>query len=164
MSEMAPNLAADWSEPLTLRRRRFCLDHQLQTSADARRRSPQARSHELMDIRASESEFRALMLEGLEGDAVAHKALLKGLSAYLRAYFKGKLIRIGRGAEQEEDLVQETLIAVHLHRHTYDRSQLLTPWVYAIARYKLVYYFRRTKASLADAPIDDAHEVLAAAY
>ena len=57
--------------------------------------------------------------------------------------------------------MQETLIAVHIHRHTYDRSQLLTPWVYAIARYKLVDYFRRTKASVADVPIEDAHEVMA---
>ena len=114
-----------------------------------------------MDIRANEPEFRALMLKGLEGDAVAHKALLKGLSAHLRAYFKGQLVRIGRGRADAEDLVQETLIAVHIHRHTYDRSQPLTPWVYAIARYKLVDYLRRAKASVTDVPIEEAQELFA---
>jgi RNA polymerase sigma-70 factor (ECF subfamily) len=37
-----------------------------------------------------------------------------------------------------EDLVQETLLALHNRRHTYQTSQRLTPWLYAIARYKLV--------------------------
>ncbi len=37
-----------------------------------------------------------------------------------------------------EDLVQETLIAVHNQRHTYDGDLPLTAWVHAIARYKLV--------------------------
>src|SRR5260370_4953389 len=162
MSETALDVTARWSELLTLRRRRSCFDYQFQTTAEARRRNPQARSHELMDIRVNEPEVRALMLRGLEGDAVAHKALLKGLGAYLRAYFKGQLVRIGRGPADAEDLVQETLIALHIHRHTYDRSQLLTPWVYAIARYKLVDYLRRAKASVTDVPIEEeAHELLA---
>jgi RNA polymerase sigma-70 factor (ECF subfamily) len=87
-----------------------------------------------MDIKADEPELRTLMLAGLDGDEVSHKALLMKLSAYLRAYFKGQLMRIGRGPTDAEDLVQETLIALHTRRHTYDRSQLLTPWVYAIAR------------------------------
>jgi len=114
-----------------------------------------------MDIRSHEPELRALMLAGLDGDASAHKALLTGLSAHLRAYFKRQLARIGRAAVDAEDLVQETLIAIHTRRHTYDRSQLLTPWVYAIARYRLVDYLRRTKASVRDVPIDEAAEVLA---
>ena len=91
-----------------------------------------------MDIRSNEPELRALMLAGLDGDAAAHTALLSKLSPYLRAYFKGRLVRVGRGPADAEDLVQETLIAIHTRRHTYDRSQLLTPWMHAVARYKLV--------------------------
>jgi RNA polymerase sigma-70 factor (ECF subfamily) len=101
------------------------------------------------------------MVAGLDGDAAAHKALLERLSRHLRAFFKGQLARIGRGPVDSEDLVQETLIAIHTRRHTYDRSQLLTPWIYAIARYKLVDYLRRTKASMKDVPIEEAEEVLA---
>ena len=82
-----------------------------------------------MTISSDEPELRALMLAGLDGDEASHKSLLTKLSAYLRAYFKGQLARIGRGPSDAEDLVQETLIALHTRRHTYDRSQLLTPWV-----------------------------------
>lgn len=41
-----------------------------------------------------------------------------------------------------EDLVQETLLAVHNKRHTYDSQQPLAAWVHAIAKYKLVDYLR----------------------
>ena len=102
------------------------------------------------------------MLAGLNGDAVAHTALLHQLSNYLRAYFKGQLFRIGRVPAEVEDLCQETLIAIHTRRHTYDRSQLLTPWVHAIARYKLIDYLRRTKAAAKDIPIEEVEEVLSA--
>jgi RNA polymerase sigma-70 factor (ECF subfamily) len=83
------------------------------------------------------------------------------LSTYLRAYFKGQLARIGRSPSDAEDLVQETLITLHTRRHTYDRSQPLTPWVYAIARYRLVNYLRRTKAVKMDVPVEEAEGVFA---
>src|SRR6266851_5689886 len=136
-------------------------DRCLRTTREAPSRIRQLRAAAVMDIRSDEPQLRTLMLAGLDGDAAAHKALLSRLSAYLRGYFKGQLARIGRGPADAEDLVQETLIALHTRRHTYDRSQLLTPWVYAIARYRLVDYLRRTKASLADVPIEEATELLA---
>jgi RNA polymerase sigma-70 factor (ECF subfamily) len=102
------------------------------------------------------------MLAALDGDEASHKALLMKLSAYLRAYFRGRLVRIGRGPADAEDLVQETVIALHTRRHTYDRSRLFTPWVYAIARYRLVDYLRRTRMSVMDVPVEEAGEVLAA--
>jgi RNA polymerase sigma-70 factor (ECF subfamily) len=114
-----------------------------------------------MDARSDETELRRLMTEGLDGNAAAHTALLTRLSAHLRAYFKRQLARTGRGPADAEDLVQETLIALHTRRHTYDRSQRLTPWVYAIARYRLVDYLRRTKASATEAPIEEVDEMLA---
>jgi RNA polymerase sigma-70 factor (ECF subfamily) len=103
-----------------------------------------------------------LMLAGLGGDAPAHRALLKGLSPHLRAYFKGRLARIGRSAADAEDLLQETLMAIHTRRYTYDRTQLLTPWLYAIARYRLVDFLRRTKASVKDVPIGEDEQLFAA--
>src|SRR6266487_2173687 len=108
-----------------------------------------------------EIELKALMLASLDGDAVSHRVLLEKLSRRLRAYYKGKLTRIGRGAAEAEDLVQETVLAIHLKRHTYDPAEPLTPWVHAIARYKLIDFLRRTRASFADVPIDEADEVMA---
>ena len=114
-----------------------------------------------MDVRSNEPELRALMMAGIDGDAAAYKALLERLSSQLRAYFKGQLGRFNRGPVEAEDLVQEALIAIHTRRQTYDPSQIFTPWVYAIARYKFVDYLRRTKASINDLPIEDAEEITA---
>lgn len=108
-----------------------------------------------------EAELRALMIAGLKGDATAHRLLLGALAGYLRGYYRGKLVRAGRKAEETEDLVQEALMAVHTQRHTYDPGEPLTPWIYAIARYKLIDYLRRTRASMADVPIEDAGEIIA---
>src|SRR5450759_1234398 len=99
---------------------------------------------------ANEAELRALIRASLAGDAAAYRALLSRLSANLRAYYKGKLARIGRSATEAEDLMQEALMAIHTRRHTYDPAEPLTPWVYAIARYKLIDHLRRTRASMAD--------------
>src|SRR5467141_4372947 len=112
-----------------------------------------------MDVQSTEPELRALMMAGLDGEAASHKALLEMLSSQLRAYFKGQLGRFNRGPVEAEDLVQEALIAIHTRRHTYDPSQLFTPWVYGIARYKFLDYLRRTKVSAADVPIDEAQEL-----
>jgi RNA polymerase sigma-70 factor (ECF subfamily) len=109
----------------------------------------------------TEVELRALMTASLNGDAAAHRALLERLSSHLRAYYKGKLARISRSAAEAEDLVQEALMAIHTRRHTYDPGEPLTPWVHAIARYKLIDHLRYTKASMTDVPIEDAGEVMA---
>ena len=102
------------------------------------------------------------MLAGLDGHAASHRALLGQLSGRLRAYYRGKLARIGRrGAGEAEDLVQEAILAIHLKRHTYDPAEPLTPWVHAIARYKLIDFLRRTRTSLADVPIDEADTIAA---
>ena len=57
------------------------------------------------------------------GDAASHRMLLERLSGHLRAYYKNKLARIGRGATEAEDLVQEAVLAIHIKRHTYDPAQ-----------------------------------------
>jgi RNA polymerase sigma-70 factor (ECF subfamily) len=124
-------------------------------------RCRQAKDDRAMDVRSEEPQLRTLMLAGLDGDATAHKTLLASLAVHLRAYFKRQLARVGKAPADAEDLLQETLIALHARRHTYDRSQLLTPWVYAIARYRLVDYLRRGKAAARDVPIEGATELLA---
>lgn len=108
-----------------------------------------------------EAELRALFTAGLRGSAADYRHFLERLGPHLRAYYKGKLARSGRMAAEAEDLVQETLMAIHTRRHTYDAAQPVTPWVYAIARYKLIDHLRRTRAALADVPVEDAAELVA---
>ncbi len=49
----------------------------------------------------------------------------------------------GRGPADCEDIVQETLLAIHLKRDTRDETQPIEPWLRAIAHYKLVDHLRR---------------------
>lgn len=78
------------------------------------------------------------MIRALEGDAVAYHDLLRVLVPQLRAFFRRRI----NGDDVAEDLVQETLTAVHAKRSTYDRARPFSAWLYAIARYKLADHFR----------------------
>ena len=102
----------------------------------------------------AEAELKSLMRASQDGDAASHRGLLERLSSHLRAYYKSRLTKIGRGATEAEDLVQEAVLAIHIQRHTYDPEKPFTPWMHAIARYKFINFLRRTRASLADVPID----------
>jgi RNA polymerase sigma-70 factor (ECF subfamily) len=97
------------------------------------------------------------MLAGLAGEAGPYRRLLEELSGLLRAYY-GRRCPPGLDAE---DLVQETLIAVHTRRATYDAGQPFTAWAYAIARYKLIDALRRSRAHLR-APAEAADALFAA--
>jgi len=110
---------------------------------------------------AIEGELKGLMTASLGGDEGAYRDVLGRLSRYLRGYYKSRLIQTARSPSDVEDLVQETLLAVHVRRHTYDPDQPFTPWVYAIARYKLIDYLRRTRASRENVPLDDVQEIAA---
>lgn len=106
-----------------------------------------------------EEQLRTLWLRGLEADAAAYQQFLKQLSAHLRSFLRR---RLAQRPDEVEDLVQETLLAVHNQRHTYRREMPVTAWAYAIARYKLIDWLRshRVKEALND-PLDDAQELFA---
>jgi RNA polymerase sigma-70 factor (ECF subfamily) len=100
---------------------------------------------------ADEAKLRALLLDGLGGDEAAHRAFLTETAALLRAYFRNRL----RGSpEDAEDLVQETLVALHTRRDSYDPRYPVTAWLYAIAKYRLIDHLRRAKHR-SHAPLDD---------
>ncbi|MGD0142289.1 MAG: sigma-70 family RNA polymerase sigma factor [Rhizomicrobium sp.] len=107
---------------------------------------------------AAEAQLKALMLSALAGDAAAYRALLAILSAQLRRYYARRLA--SADATSAEDLVQETLIAVHTRRATYDTSLPFTPWLYAVARYKLMDHLRRGRIR-ATVALDDAGDLFA---
>ena len=111
-------------------------------------------------LSATEERLRDLMVRGLAGDSAAYHAFLKDLSAHLRAFLRRRLARL---PDDVEDLVQETLLAVHNQRHTYATDQPLTAWIHAIARYKLVDLMRRRAGREAmNDPLDDELAVFAA--
>jgi RNA polymerase sigma-70 factor (ECF subfamily) len=107
----------------------------------------------------SEQHLRDLLVRGLAGDPTAYHAFLQDLSGYLRGFLRKRLAQL---PDDVEDLVQESLLAVHIQRHTYDATQPLTAWVHAIAKYKLVDLLRRrnNRERLTDS-WDDEMEVFA---
>ena len=103
--------------------------------------------------RAREDRLRELLRSGLAGNDLAYQTFLKELSAHLRAFLRKRLASL---PDEVEDLLQESLLAVHNQRHTYDPGQPLSAWVQAIARYKLVDLLRRRAAvELRTDPLDD---------
>mgnify|MGYP000588349336 CR=1 FL=1 len=86
-----------------------------------------------------ELELHALWMQAQTGDAASYTQLLRTLSVYLRNFLRRRLFS---RHQDIEDLVQETLLAIHQKRHTYLPDQPLTAWVYAIARYKLIDHLR----------------------
>lgn len=106
-----------------------------------------------------EAEVRDLMLRGMSGDAAAYRTLLDLLSRGMRAYF---MRRLSAAPADVEDLVQETLLALHVRRASYDPARPLTAWAHAIARHKLIDFWRRRKLR-ATLPLDDLAGFLAGA-
>ncbi len=103
--------------------------------------------------RPVEERLKTLFLAGLDGDAAAYREFLDDLSGHLRAFLRRRLLQC---LDDVEDIVQETLIAVHNSRHTYRVDQPLTAWVHAVARYKLMDFFRaRSRHEALNEPIDD---------
>ncbi len=109
----------------------------------------------------SEDRLKSLLAEGLAGDERAYCQFLTELTTLLRAFLRRRLARL---PDQVEDLVQEILVAIHNQRHTYGSERPLTPWVHAIARYKLIDLLRRrSRTDLLHDPIDDDAELFTAA-
>ncbi len=104
---------------------------------------------------ADEAHLRALLLKGMAGEAAAHRAFLAEAAALLRGYFRN---RLRARPEDAEDLVQETLVALHTRRDSYDPNFPLTAWMYAIARYRLIDFLRRAKHR-AHASLDDGLDI-----
>lgn len=102
----------------------------------------------------TEADLKLLMVAGMAGDGRAQSALLSSCAVRLRAYFARRLA--GRDHDVE-DLVQDTLIAIHTRRESYDPALPLTAWLYGMARYKLIDHFRRNGIR-ATVPIDDVPE------
>jgi RNA polymerase sigma-70 factor, ECF subfamily len=87
-----------------------------------------------------EAELAPLWKRAQAGDEAAYREALAAIAARLRGYFSRRLLSV---PHEVEDLVQETLLALHLRRGTHDAALPVSNWVYAIARHKLVDLWRR---------------------
>jgi RNA polymerase sigma factor (sigma-70 family) len=97
----------------------------------------------MIDVDADERRWSEYMAAAHRGDARLYERLLRELAGVIRAYVRS---RFGTLAFTE-DCVQESLIAIHNARHTYDPKRPFRPWLFAIVRNKTVDLLRRSYTS-----------------
>jgi RNA polymerase sigma factor (sigma-70 family) len=104
-----------------------------------------------------EDTLESLLARANDGDGAAFVRFLIAVTPTLRSVIR----RRGEAlpADQHEDVLQEVLLAIHLKRQTWRRGDPLRPWLYALARYKVVDAFRRRGAAV-NLPIEDFADVL----
>ncbi len=90
--------------------------------------------------RRDEAELTRLMRAAISGDEIAYGDFLQKAACLVRGLALRKIVH---GGIDPEDIVQETLLAIHLKRHTWRQDAPIMPWLCAIARHKLIDAFRR---------------------
>jgi RNA polymerase sigma-70 factor (ECF subfamily) len=78
-------------------------------------------------------DWGRLMVAAQKGHGGAYRRLLSEVSEWLVRYFRRRL-----PPADVDDAVQETLLAVHRRRHTYDPQYPLGAWLAAIAKRKWI--------------------------
>ncbi len=109
---------------------------------------------------AFEAALKPLWLRAQAGDEAAYREALVRIAGRLRPYLRRRMQGV---PDDVEDLVQETLLALHLQRGTYDPALPVSAWMLAIARHKLVDLWRRRgRREDLHEPIDDVDEAVLA--
>lgn len=109
-----------------------------------------------------EGVLEALMRRANRGDEAAYALLLAKIMPILRAIVHHQAPTLG--PEAREDVVQVTLIALHLKRQSWREDLPLLPWMNAIARHKAIDAHRARIArggARRHVPIDDLADQLA---
>jgi RNA polymerase sigma factor (sigma-70 family) len=75
-----------------------------------------------------------------QGNQRAYAAFLSSIAPLVRGVARSR--GSGLGMDICEDIVQETLLAIHQKRHTWRVDMPVRPWLYAIVRYKVIDAFR----------------------
>ena len=109
-----------------------------------------------------EQEWADQMRSALAGDQAAYRSVLQSLTIFLRSEVRRGFARYGQGSSDVEDVMQESLLAIHLKRETWRTNEPIGPWVRAIARNKVIDSLRRTGRRI-NVPIDDVIDTLPAA-
>jgi RNA polymerase sigma-70 factor (ECF subfamily) len=104
-----------------------------------------------------EAELSRLLKAAIAGDEKAYADFLHRIAALVRGFVRRKIVQ---GGVDPEDVVQETLLAIHVKRHTWRQDAPVLPWIYAIAKFKLIDAFRRRGRRI-EVEIDEIAETFA---
>jgi RNA polymerase sigma-70 factor (ECF subfamily) len=112
-------------------------------------------------LKGRDEQLSAWMRAANRGDQDAYRSLLSALLPILRQIAVKSLARVGAATVDSEDVVQEIMLAIHMRRHTWDESAMVMPWVYGIARHKIIDALRRRGRRL-EVPLDEFEEIIEA--
>jgi len=101
------------------------------------------------NVRARSAQRTQWMECAQRGDREAYRALLTDIASPLLRFLRRRIA----DPHELEDVHQDTLMALHRARHTYDPSRPFEPWLFAIARHVAVDHFRHRM-------VHASHEVL----
>lgn len=104
-------------------------------------------------------DLEILLRAANSGDSAAYQRFLSTITPVLRGVIRAKGAALGEAAC--EDILQEVLLAIHLKRGTWQTGTAVRPWLYAIARYKVVDAFR-SRGRRIIVPIEEFAETLVA--
>jgi RNA polymerase sigma-70 factor (ECF subfamily) len=116
-----------------------------------------------MTVEEREQRWAEAMRAERRGEAAVYERMLKEVATALRRSLAPRLVRVGFGAHETEDLVQEILIGLHNKRHTWDPARPFLPWLHTITRYKLIDFMRHRRRDTrrrVDLPLDDWLEMV----
>jgi RNA polymerase sigma factor (sigma-70 family) len=112
-----------------------------------------------VSARLREAEWAAWMQAAIAGDAVAYRQFLVAITPHLRSVARYRYCKLGADEGDVEDIVQETLLAIHLKRGTWDQRRPIGPWIAAIVRNKLLDALRR-RGQRVVVPIEEVIDTL----
>lgn len=92
-----------------------------------------------MRSESDEQRWAKLMVNAQAGNESDYRLLLTELTDVIYNFLRS---RFGNH-HFIEDCVQETLIAIHQARHTYDQRRTFRPWLFAIVRHKAIDTLRK---------------------
>jgi RNA polymerase sigma-70 factor (ECF subfamily) len=90
---------------------------------------------------AHDHELAALLALAQQGDARAYERFLLGACRVLRPFLARRL----REPDLAEDVLQDTLLAIHRARHTHSPGRPVGPWLYVICQHRIADFHRQRR-------------------
>ncbi len=88
-----------------------------------------------------EERWKELFLEAQKGNADKYQILLEEMYDYLNIFCRRYLY----SQDLVEDCVQNSLLAIHKSKHTFNPSKSLKPWFFTIVRNKITDQLRKNR-------------------
>jgi len=87
------------------------------------------------------TQLGAWMAAAQRGDQEAYRELLEAVQPMVLGYVRRRIA----SEPAAEDVAQDVLLTMHRARHTYDPRRPFEPWLFAIARSRLIDHLRRRR-------------------